>query len=280
LERLGSCELYVRIGGVHALEHVMHDSPEHYNDVIEVLTAFIRDRAPRRGRQVWHPVTGSVPDPDLPPEPTPDIQAALTALGHRPHRPQRQPIDLAGLHLANAELGGADLTGVILGGADLTGANLYGADLSRANLHGVDLTGAQLTTTDLTAAGLDGANLNDALFVLANFTGAYLTNTDLTDAWLAGANFTGAHVHRANFTGAHLGGADFTDAHLTNSDLTRAAIDDANLTAAMLTAAAGPTGALLAGVVWPPEVAVPAGWERDAGGRLKQSSTSRDGQGN
>jgi hypothetical protein len=63
LERLGSSELYVRIGGVHALEHVMRDSAGHHDDVIEVLTEFIRDRAPRRARrsdrQVWmHPVTG------------------------------------------------------------------------------------------------------------------------------------------------------------------------------------------------------------------------------
>jgi hypothetical protein len=63
LERLGSSELYVRIGGVYALEHVMRDSLQHHNDVIEVLTEFIHERAPRRGRQVWHPVTGSVPDP-------------------------------------------------------------------------------------------------------------------------------------------------------------------------------------------------------------------------
>ena len=81
LERLGSSELYVRIGGVHALEHVMRDSAEHHDDVIEVLTEFIRDRAPRRrqsDRQAWmHPVTGSVPD--LPYEPAADIQAALTA---------------------------------------------------------------------------------------------------------------------------------------------------------------------------------------------------------
>lgn len=50
LERLGSSELYVRIGGVHALEHVMRDSAGHHNDVIEVLTEFIRDRAPCTAR--------------------------------------------------------------------------------------------------------------------------------------------------------------------------------------------------------------------------------------
>jgi len=76
LERLGSSELYVRIGGIHALEHVMRDSPGHHNDVIEVLTQFIRGRAPhladpvlpaaadQSDREVWmHPVTGTVPAP-------------------------------------------------------------------------------------------------------------------------------------------------------------------------------------------------------------------------
>src|SRR5262249_4788024 len=73
LERLGSTELYARIGGVYALEHVMRDSSDHHDDVIEVITAFIRDRAPRIGH-------------DLPRKTPPDIQAALTALAHRPHR--------------------------------------------------------------------------------------------------------------------------------------------------------------------------------------------------
>jgi hypothetical protein len=41
LERLGSTELYVRIGGVYALEHVMRNSPSHHDDVVEVLTEFI-----------------------------------------------------------------------------------------------------------------------------------------------------------------------------------------------------------------------------------------------
>ena len=146
LERLGSSELYVRIGGVHALEHVMHDSAEHHNDVIEVLIGFIRDRAPRResqsDRQVWmHPVTGSVPD--LPAVATPDIQAALTALGHRPQR-VRLAIDLSGLHLV-----GADLTDADLRGAQLTGADLSVAKLVRANLTGTLLDRANLTGADL-----------------------------------------------------------------------------------------------------------------------------------
>src|SRR5262245_54791635 len=46
LERLGSSELYVRIGGIHALEHVMRASPGHHNDGIEVRPQCIRGRGP------------------------------------------------------------------------------------------------------------------------------------------------------------------------------------------------------------------------------------------
>jgi len=149
---------------VHALEQVMRDSPDHHDDVNEVLTQFIRGLAPlarQSGHQAWmHPVTGSVPD--LPAEPTPDVQATLTALAHRPLRPERQPINLHHLRLTNADLDGANLTGAHLHGANLTDASLDGADLTRAHLHGADLTGAYLTGAWLTGANLtvvDGTSI-------------------------------------------------------------------------------------------------------------------------
>jgi len=139
---------------VHALEQVMRDSPDHHDDVNEVLTQFIRGLAPlarQSGHQAWmHPVTGSVPD--LPAEPKPDVQATLTALAHRPLRPERQPINLHHLRLTNADLDGANLTGAHLHGANLTDASLDGADRTRAHLHGADLTGAYLTGAWLTGA--------------------------------------------------------------------------------------------------------------------------------
>src|SRR5262245_10565207 len=203
LERLGSSELYVRIGGVHALEHVMRDSAGHHDDVIEVLTKFIRDRTPRSARQadhqVWmHPVTGSVPD--LPSEPAPEIQAALTALGHRPHRPERQfpSIDLSDLHLAGANLDDANLTGAQLDGAGLTRAMLDGADLTEVDLRDADLTGAWLRDADLTGASLAGADL----------TGGWLAGADLTDADLEGANLAHTSLEGANLTGANLDDAN------------------------------------------------------------------------
>ncbi len=55
LEQLDADQLYVRVGGIQALGRLMHDSPIHHDDIIEVLTAFVRDRAP---------MTPSAPPPD------------------------------------------------------------------------------------------------------------------------------------------------------------------------------------------------------------------------
>jgi hypothetical protein len=254
LERLGSDELYVRIGGVHALEHVMRDSAEHHNDVIEVLTAFIRDRSPRRGRRVWHPVSGSVPDPDLPAEPALDIQAALTTLAHRPDRPERQRINLAGKHLAGALLTNANLTRANLTRANLTDAYLYRADLTDADLDGANLTRANLTVADLT----------DALLGDANLTGALLTEANLTRAHLRGADLTRANLNGAALTDAYLSHADLRDADLRHADLGGAGLGDAGLT----------------GAVWPPDAPVPVGWQRGDTGRLALADPSPGGEAN
>jgi hypothetical protein len=92
-----------------------------------------------------HPVTSSVPD--LPSAPEPDIHAALIAPAHRPQRPERRVIDLAGLHLTGAALGGANLTGARLGGANLTRAWFKGANLTGARFRGAEFTGAWLPGT-------------------------------------------------------------------------------------------------------------------------------------
>jgi Pentapeptide repeats (8 copies) len=168
LERLGSEEPYVRLGGVHALAHVLRESADHHLDVVEVLVAFVRQRTPRAAHRTGVASQGAdtsgVPVPSdraLPAEPAPDVQAALTALGRRPRRPEpRGMLYLRDLHLASALLGGADLTGALLGGTDLTRARLEGANLAGAQLREFDLPGAGLTRSG--AVGLTQAQLDVA----------------------------------------------------------------------------------------------------------------------
>ncbi|MFC8201666.1 pentapeptide repeat-containing protein [Streptomyces sp. NPDC057298] len=239
LERLGSSQIYVRIGGILALEQIVQDAPEQAaTDAARVLGHFIRHHAPK---------TAPPPDPDdphrgphadpLPTEPDADVQAALTALTRtesRTHVDPREQLDLHGLHLAGARLNHADLTRgnlvrATLTGADLSGATLTGADLVRATLTGADLSGATLTGASLVRATLTGAYL-----VRATLAEAYLAEATLTGANLSGADLTKAHLFGADLTKAHLYGADLTKAHLVKATLTEAYLAEADLTKAHL----------------------------------------------
>ncbi|MFF7232466.1 pentapeptide repeat-containing protein [Streptomyces sioyaensis] len=257
LERLGSPEIYVRIGGILALEQIVQDAPEQAaTDAARVLGHFIRHRAPRAAP--WPdtntPGTGPGPGP-LPEEPAADVQAALTALTQtqsRTHVDPREPLNLHGLHLAGANLNQADLTQANLSGATLTGANLYEATLTGASLDeamllnaslyaatltGADLYTATLTGADLRAATLTGADLRAATLIGANLRAATLTDANLSTAEMTGANLQAATLTRAKLELATLTGADLHAATLTRADLTEANLHGATLTGADLHAA-------------------------------------------
>jgi uncharacterized protein YjbI with pentapeptide repeats len=249
IEQLGSDNLDVRTGGIYALERVARDSARDHPTVMDVLAAFVR----RQSRERWPPVDDQS-GADVPLRTTgPDVQAAVAVIGRRDPTKDRQAVNL----------NSANLTGVDLTGAKLAGAKVNGADLTRANLNGADLTSAQLNGADLTSAQLNGANLTSARLIRANLTGADLTSARLADAWLPGVDFTGADLDGANLTRANLAGVTLTDAELSFADLTSANLTSANLTSANL------TQVYLTHAVWPPDAAVPAGWQRDShSGRL------------
>ncbi|MFB4278337.1 pentapeptide repeat-containing protein [Nonomuraea sp. MTCD27] len=126
VEQLGSDKTDVRLGGIYALERLAQDSPRDHVAVYDVLAAFVREHDPKP----------SVKDKDLPPEPTTDVQGALTVIGLRDTsydlaRNRRVP------NLSQIRVPHAYLVLAYLAGADLTGANLTGADLTGTNLGGV-----------------------------------------------------------------------------------------------------------------------------------------------
>jgi hypothetical protein len=197
---LASDKLTERLGGIYALEHLMAESDRDHDTVVEVLAAFIRQ----------HPAPSDDPAAlsdylSAKPPARHDVQAALTVLGRRPRRPERNPpnlrgtdlreMEMIGLHLPGVDFFGADLRGAVLLAATLTGANLSSARLQRAHLSGARMQGAKLQWAQLEMGGLVGADLQDA----------ELDRARLQRARLGGANLTGA-----TFDGAELSGADFT----------------------------------------------------------------------
>ncbi|MES5824840.1 pentapeptide repeat-containing protein [Streptomyces sp. RG80] len=238
LERLGSDEIYVRIGGILALEQIVQDAPEQAaTDAARVLGHFIRHHAPSSTPPPPPSNPYALPPDPLPTEPAADVQAALTALTRtesRTHVDPREQLDLHGLHLAGAQLAQADLTHAILRGATLTQADLRGATLTEANLYGATLTkadlyGATLTKADLREATLTQADLDEATLTKANLFGAALTG-----AILRGAALTGAILIEATLTKAILIEATLTKANLIEATLTEADLREATLTGADL----------------------------------------------
>ncbi|MFJ4716457.1 pentapeptide repeat-containing protein [Streptomyces sp. NPDC088785] len=219
LERLGSTDVYVRVGGVLALEQIVRDAPDQAAaDAARVLGHFIRERAPRARAE------GPGPEP-LPDQPDADVQAALTAVTRprfRKYLHTYEELNLRGVHLAGADLRRSDLTdgalgGVNLAGANLTGATLTTADLRRATLTGAVLSGGELMWALLDDADLSGARLAGAMLLGATLRHARLDGADLRDATLVDAQLEGASMVRANLRGTMLHRADLTGATLTGA---------------------------------------------------------------
>ncbi len=159
IEQLGSDQLAVRLGGIYALERIAWDSERDQWTVMEVLTAYVRTKAP------WSEGDDKAQqDAKAAPQLAPDIQAIATVIARRLTFGHEE---IAGLDLRETNLAGADLHGAYLRYARLSGTNL-----TRARLVSTDLRNARLEGADLTDADLHHADLRDALIKDADFEGA------------------------------------------------------------------------------------------------------------
>ncbi len=255
IDQLGHPQLDVRLGGIYALERIARDSPADRTTIGEILTAYVRSRAP------WPPTLSSQYVATAPIREVrelqiraPDVQAVLTVLGRGGFADPKgvdSPLDLhavdlrhahlPGAHLKRANLDGAHLEGANLLGAHLKGAylldaHLEGADLSYAHLEGVDLRRARLDRVLLHGAHLEGADLSYAHLegAAATLHSVHLEAATLFGAHLEGANLLGAHLERANLRAACLNPVHLIRAHLEGADLRASRLEGANLREAHL----------------------------------------------
>lgn len=202
VEHLGSDDLTIRLGGIYALERIAEDSETHHWPVMEVLTAFVRENAPRK-QEAEHPErkVGSTASIWGEMEPRTDIQAILTVIGRRSTK----------LEKADQFL---DLRGTELRGANLFEANLCEANLNRANLREANLSGANLQRASLIWTNLHWANLRGA-----TLRGARLTGANLCAAYLGDADLREAYLHRVNLEGVYTVDEDGNRHLVTNEEL-------------------------------------------------------------
>ncbi|MBW4582399.1 MAG: pentapeptide repeat-containing protein [Tildeniella nuda ZEHNDER 1965/U140] len=237
VEMLGKNDsIHLRLGGIYALESIAADSnkdapDENYRQVLEVLTAFVRENAPyppkEQAKQAetqatlteQSPEAGENTTEELPPLPT-DIQTVLTFLKRRRHKNkdwEQYPLDLRKADLRRAFLKAANLQK-----ADLRNANLQEADLREANLQEV-----VLWNTNLQQADLWEANLQQSFLRGANLQQSFLEGTNLQQADLEGANLQEALLWEADLQKANLVEANLRGTRFWNSRLTETALAEA-----------------------------------------------------
>lgn len=199
VEQLSNDSLGVRLGGIYALERIAKDSERDFGVAAEVLTAFVRERAP------WPPLAEPRPAEEIPP----DIQAVLTVLGRRDEeRSLAAPrLDLSATDLRGSDLRGANLQRVLLNKSSLAEAHVERAHLDNARLAEADLRKAHLDHAFLPGAVivnalLQGTNLSESDLRAANLTAAKVDrNTRLVNTRLEGANLRWVELHKARYGG-------------------------------------------------------------------------------
>jgi len=229
--------LEVRIGAIYALERIAQASDPDHVQIMEILTAYVRQNAPSkrsaafngRGRNGDHTAVRRWAGTLVP---AIDIQAALQVIGRRT---QKQ----IAIERDDRRYG---LQGYVLDLRDtnLQGVNLSGLDLSHARLERCSLDGANLSDAALQGASLWAAVLQGAVLTGADLRGTLLISANLRAANLASANCTGAHLFEANLRGAKLQKTVLRDTNLSkiyvdkDTDFSPATLEGAGLWSADL----------------------------------------------
>jgi hypothetical protein len=180
VEQLGDKKLDIRLGGIYALERIAQDSKTHYEPVMEVLTAFLRENTRWRREKAAEKAEETPQEPEQPrepPRPTADFQAVATVLGRRNRSQERASYRL---NLRDVDLRGGDLQEAHLASANLREDDLSAAHLSRATLFEANLSDADLSEADLREANVREANLSGAVLREANVREADLSGADLS----------------------------------------------------------------------------------------------------
>lgn len=229
IEQLGNEHLEVRLGGIYALERIAKDSSKDQETVMEVLTAYFREKASKQKTKTKD--TGEEKDElvdeeiNLNVEPiilNEDMQAILTILA------RCKWIDLTRVDLSRVNLKEHYLYQSRLNKAKLIQANLSKAILIEADLRKTNLSTAKLTMTNLSRANLSKANLS-----YANLDGVSLMGANLRHADLSGALLRAVKISGDSF-GPHFRQADLREANLSRADFSGAWLNKANLSGADL----------------------------------------------
>jgi uncharacterized protein YjbI with pentapeptide repeats len=219
IQAVGSDRPEVRLGAIYALERIARESSRDSWPIMQVLTAYVRERA----RWSTDREKGFS-------ETTADVQAVMNVLRNRDLRNDLDSLDLSAIDLRKADLEDIHLRNANLTGAHLDASMLIGADLRQAHLDRASLRGAFLSlpkgSKDLSQKGPNWRRL----FLYKFFP----SPADLSGASLIAADLGGAQMRSVLLADAVLICVDLRGADLSETDLSRANLKFADLRGALL----------------------------------------------
>ncbi|MDX5593448.1 pentapeptide repeat-containing protein [Pseudovibrio sp. SPO723] len=182
--------LEVRIGAIYALERIAQDSLRDHIQIMEILTAYIRENAPagkleaRSILETW-------------PKPRTDIQAAIDVIGRRTDEQvkieweKKYRLDLRETNLSGVNFTGGKFEGALLDGSDLQDCRFDNAKLKAVRMSRCLLNFADFYKADLTGAILDGARIDPrGLDPAKPFSGSFTWAKEIRGLSLAGADIS------------------------------------------------------------------------------------------
>lgn len=262
-EMLGSPVLSVRLGGIHALDHVASEHPDIFHlQVMEIFAAFVVDRTsgaseseePRKpastsvregsddtGKSTWIDIesapaeffgphfaadreVGPIPELDR------DVKEVMRLISGR----DKKRIAVESQEAFRMNLADASLPGVIFHEADFSNFDFTKTDLRRVRGWRSRFIKAVLPGADLSAASLHGADFRNADMRRVNLSAAELVGADLRKAQLGLVDLVGQNLWRgarfpSKLVGALLNGADLSEADLGHADLRGASLAGAKM---------------------------------------------------
>ncbi|WP_421858937.1 pentapeptide repeat-containing protein [Oricola sp.] len=258
--------LEVRIGAIYALERIARLNPDEHIQIMEILTAYIRENAPASSAsalpqppdrfegknddgdewddafEAWRAEHRAAVGEHRPRE---DIQIALTVIGRRgdkqiqlergawvpfgnavPDWPDWQA-DADGKPTREYEDAVADWEKSVEEWQQTEPA--YRLDLRDTDLTGADMADGDFALARLDGARMQGADLSGAQMQGAGLTAARMQGAELREAQMQGADLSGARMQAADLTGARMQGAYLREAQMQGANLSWAQMQGAVL---------------------------------------------------
>ncbi|CAA9481983.1 MAG: hypothetical protein AVDCRST_MAG02-4735 [uncultured Rubrobacteraceae bacterium] len=216
-EQLGSDQPEIRIGGIYAFRRIAENSEDDFYPIVQILSTFIRENAPRDKTAEEYPSKSLYQDPNgiVVANVPADIDAALASLiSLSQERDNGIGLDLHGSNLEGGAFGAnGNYNPAYLFNTNLQYASLIKIKMPKADFTDSNLRGSNVIDANLSGASFESAQFNSATLQDSNLSGAYLRNTNLYEADLlridlSGANFEGAQLKRALLCGVDLRGAE------------------------------------------------------------------------